>query len=132
MDGQNGAAFTADGVSLRTLQRRARAAGQGRFAWNDQRDKLLSDLWLTATPEALCALIGCKERSLYKRAAELSLAPRDPVQRAIKIGEQPRDPLRLPTYDEMRANAGCIPAFAAPLRPETARFGRSNVSEHAS
>jgi len=126
------AGFTADSVSVRTLQRRARAAGHARFAWNEERDTTLKTLWLALEPKVLRARIGCSERSLYKRAAELELAPRDPVQRAIKSGEEPRDPLRLPTYDEMRARVSHIPAFAAPLRPESARSGRSNVSEHAS
>jgi hypothetical protein len=107
-----------DSVSLRTLQRRARAAGSGRFAWDDIKDDDLRNLWLTADIDALAELIGCKPRTLYDRAAELGLAPRDPVCRAIASGETPRAPLRLPTADELLRASRAAAGLAARGLPE--------------
>lgn len=98
-------------VSLRTLQRRARAAGQARFAWSEQRDAELTAMWLISTPAVMCAHFGCKPRTLYARAIELDLPPRNPVKRAIAAGHTPRAPMRLPTCDELlRASRRYAPA----------------------
>jgi len=62
-----------------------------RFTWDDAKDRMLSGLWLTTEPDAIAATVGCGRRSIYKRAGELNLGPRDPAQRALWKGEKPFD-----------------------------------------
>lgn len=63
-----------------------------RFKWTAWRDQHLTRDWLIKEPVSIARFFGCSVRSVYKRAGELNLGPRDPVQRALWLGQAPRDP----------------------------------------
>lgn len=63
-----------------------------RFKWIAWRDAQLTRDWLITPPAQIAAFFGCSTRSIYKRAGELNLGPRDPVARALWLGQAPSDP----------------------------------------
>jgi hypothetical protein len=73
-----------------------------RFVWTPERDAKLAAHWLSDAPAALAAAIGCALRSVYKRAAELRLPPRDPVARALAGGKTAAASVPSITLPELR------------------------------
>lgn len=73
-------------IPARTVRRYAATRGHRRFRWSEPVDSLLKQNWTRMAPERLAHAIGCSVRAVYKRAGELKLPPRDPVQRAIREG----------------------------------------------
>ena len=78
-----------------------------RFKWDDDKDEQLKARWLDTGAEKLMALFGCSRSTLFARARDLNLGPRQHAARAIWQGEKPHDrsvitlaPFRFPPDDD--------------------------------